>query len=1298
VPIDEMSRFVPKSLLFLLFIVGFMCGPGGAIARDIHNLKFAPLKVQGEAPSGQVDGIIKGPDGFIWFATKEGAHRYDGYSIKRYAHDKEDPHSLINSQALCFHIDAQNRLWIGTQMGISRYNSELDSFDNYLLDSQDLNSNLRNHVNSIIHDSEGRIYASSEEGFVFRYSEEEDRFERLNASSFGIIKSMIIDDQDRIWTGSKDDVFRFSPSTGEAKRFSGAFGTDVESAQNFINSILYINEEEIWLGTSTRGALKYNSLTNEVEELVGAGPSEAYVHIIKRDEYGNIWIGHNGGVRILPNDKQEAVVYDANSAAGPLPSSGVHTLFVDDQDNIWVGSAFHGIYVSTNNKSFKTMETFDTGDAPKREPVISSLLYDHEGKLWVGYNSSGIDILPLDGGRGRALRYREDDEQSLGPNTVSMISEDSHHDVWVGTYQGGLQRYDRASGRFDVFEVDEDNPHSIAGRDIRGMAEDDESNLWILTHGQGLSYWDRETGYFSNFRRDPGSPAMSLIDDWPYSILFGSDDLIYVGTAVGLSVLKPESMAFRNFAPRADEPEGLSNSVINCIFEDSQNRVWLGSNDGLILFDASTGRGKTYTVEQGMPNRVVVSIIEDDSGLLWAGTYNGLARLNPESGDIKAYDAEDGLVHNEFFPRSVAKSEDGTLYFGQKNGITYFKPGDIRDNTYIPQVHLTSFKLFNKEVPVVPDVDEPGVLNSHVLKADGIVLDYDQKVIGIEFVGLNFVQSSKNQYAYKLEGFEDDWNYLDSRKEVNYTNLSPGKYTFMVKASNNDGYWNPEPRSFKIQVLPPYWETIWFRGLLILIVVLIPALVVFLRTRQIRNQNFLLESTVNMRTHELKQAHDQLRGAFTQLESNQKQIQTQNEEMQGHRENLERLVRERTRELKLAKERAEHSDRLKSAFLANMSHEIRTPMNAIMGFLEILSFPDIEETDRQRFVGLINQSGHTLITLIDDILDLSKIEANEFEVQPEPTHIDELCHDIKDVFVQTLPPEKCDVLSIELQRDSSPVEGLKTSDPIVMQVDTVRLRQVLNNLMSNAVKFTDQGFVRLNYGYTESSEGLFVFFEVTDTGIGISASELELIFQRFVKATSNDRKLYRGTGLGLTISDKLARLMGGRITVKSEEGEGSIFTLTLPFMSVEQEASAGASHAEDSAEKHDKAQTTVPDFHAYSILVAEDEVPNFEYISKLLERTGVKVVWAMDGEETLAKYAEEHFDLLLLDLKMPVKNGYEVLKEIRGRGDDIPVIVLSAFAMNEDRQKSLAAGANDFLGKPFSVDELLDKISDYLVS
>jgi signal transduction histidine kinase len=607
-------------------------------------------------------------------------------------------------------------------------------------------------------------------------------------------------------------------------------------------------------------------------------------------------------------------------------------------------------------------------------------------------------------------------------------------------------------------------------------------------------------------------------------------------------------------------------------------------------------------------------------------------------------------------------------------------------------VHFTDFKVFNRSIP--PGSEQ---LPVSILYTDGITLHHSQKAISIEFVALNFIQSRKNRYAYKLEGFETEWSYLNERREVVYTNLNPGKYTFRVRAANNDGYWNEDERTLTITVLPPFWMTLWFRLTMATLILLFPVLLAVWRVRRIRYENLLLENTVNKRTHELKEANDQLALALRQLESNQRQIQQQNRELQAHRSNLEEMVRQRTQELEFAKEKAEQSDRLKSAFLANMSHEIRTPMNAIMGFLEVMEFPDLSQQERRHFSRLITQSGETLICLIDDILDLSMIEANEFVLRPGKTSVHELCHDLMELLKHSIVPEKSSALALELRVNGRPNPNREIPGSPVIEVDSVRLKQVLTNLVSNAIKFTESGKVILDYRMKPDSRQAAVQwyeFEVQDTGIGIPADQLDRIFERFHKLPDPSGKLHRGTGLGLTISRKLAELMGGSIEVRSEPGHGSSFTLRIPARELGATKESAARTQSARIARDDSGR--YPDWSRFSVLVAEDEEPNYEFISQALQRTGLNLIWARDGDEAVRLFETRPFDLLLLDLKMPHKSGFEVTRIVRQRNEHVPIIIQSAYAMEQDRIASLDAGSTDFIAKPFTIEQLTTKLGNHL--
>lgn len=1282
------SRFVRLALLAAALLGARPLGFADDLPiRDLRSLDFEPLRATGAETSGQVNAIAQGPAGFIWFGTREGAHRFDGYEIKTFANAKGDPASLVSNVVQTFHVDQLGQLWIGTEKGLSRFLAETETFRNYLLDERDLNSNLANHANAIVRDSRDNLYVSSETGFVYRYERASDSFARLNTNSFGIIKSMVVDDQDRLWIGALNEMYMFDPQSLSSRRYAKGIASPEGSANNFILGLCFVGARELWVGSAVHGALIMDTTTGEVRSTPVVYASERYVHKIYRHaETGDIWVCHNDGLTIHQASTGEIIRLHPHHRRGSLPGSGIHSLMFDMQGNIWAGSGSHGAFAAILNKRFERLSAYEAGQGASSQTVVASLLVDRAGNLWVGLNANGIDVFPADGGPRIEYRHRPGDDASLGPNTVFSIFEASNGEIWVGTFLGGLQRFDPQTRSFVTYRHRVGDPNSISGNDVRSIAEDENGALWVIAHGSGLCRFDRETESFSVYRRQPESPEPSLIDDWANYVLADGRGKIYAASAIGLSELDIATGKIVNFVTDRDDPDSLPNSDVNTLFQDSKGRLWLGTNDGLVGFDRGSRAFSSYGVEDGLPNPIVVSIAEDDAGRLWMGTYDGLARFDPETLEVKSYDSGDGLGHDEFSNSAVAKGADGRLYFGLKCGVSHFDPEAIQDNPFAPEVRITDFKVFNRSLRIDPAGPAKNILAKSILETDSLELSHDQKVISIGYVALNFIQASKNQYAYRLEGFDEDWNYVGNRREATYTNLNPGSYVFRVKASNNDGYWNEQGRSLRIVVQPPWWGTLWFRALAILAAVVAPGAAIALRLRRIKKQKALLKSTVEARTGDLQAANQKLEVAYRQLERSQTQIQAQNSELIKHRRNLEAMVARRTRELEGAKEKAERSDRLKSAFLANMSHEIRTPMNAIMGLLQILDLDGVSEEERERYLGIVRQSSNTLLALIDDILDLSKIEAGEASIEIEACDIDDICEELYVLFRQLAAKDKGDAVKLRLVVDGRDLSAVgRPGSGRTLMIDPIRLKQILTNLLSNAVKFTDKGEVCFGFDILPPAPGTDpsrIRFFVQDTGIGIPKEEQDRIFERFHKVDKGNNRLYRGTGLGLTITRKLAELMSGSIAVESALGEGARFEVAFPLAS-----HPAASPRGGRVETGEPAQPGHLD--GATILVAEDEEPNFIFIRKSLELTGARVDWARDGAEAVRLFAPGKYDLALLDVKMPLLNGYDVAQTIRRKDATVPIVMQTAFAMESDRRHAIESGADDFLAKPYSPDQLV---------
>jgi signal transduction histidine kinase len=573
-----------------------------------------------------------------------------------------------------------------------------------------------------------------------------------------------------------------------------------------------------------------------------------------------------------------------------------------------------------------------------------------------------------------------------------------------------------------------------------------------------------------------------------------------------------------------DDSLSIGSGQTVSIFEDSNHNIWVATNMGLNLFEKNKGTFYRITSEDGLPNNNIQGILEDDNKNLWISTNAGIVKFingvnNPRSANFRVFNKYDGLISNDFVVRSALRGDDGFMNFGSSRGFTRFHSDYIYENQIPPRIILTDFTLIGqdtrKELPILEQCD--------INNLPELTLRYNQNNFEVEFAATNYLHPEKNRFEFMLEGYETKWRDAGTLPRATYTNINPGHYTFLVKGTNNDGIWSEQPKSLKIVIVPPLWQT---KGFIVALTIFLFALAFYLirrRFRRIQHQNRELEERITERTLELSETN-------LQLKASKEEITLQNKELEQHRYRLEELVKERTSELEKAKEKAEHSDRLKTSFMANLSHEIRTPMNAIVGFSNLLAQPDLDDEERKNIVSIISSNSEALLILINDILDISIVETNQLKLSPEWFSVNGLLNELEQYF------QMRNDHNIEIKALPEPDTDLQLFN------DMTRIRQIISNLLTNAMKFTTQGHIHFGY---KTQSGVVTFF-VEDTGIGIDAKEVPNIFNAFYKVDHPKEIIYRGTGLGLSLCKRLLQQMKGKIWVESEPGKGSVFFFSLP--------------------------------------------------------------------------------------------------------------------------------------------------------
>jgi len=851
-----------KKTLLLVFLFF----PWTLIAQS-EPLTFERISIEQGLSHRTVYGITQDRYGFMWFATEGGLNKFDGYNFTVYQTDPRDSQSLAYININSVLEDSAGYLWVSTWGGgLDRFDPATEIFTHHQFIPGRPNSLSDNRVQTLYIDSRGILWAGTLGGLdrLIQGPNGEEQFvsykndpQKDGSISNSRIWAVCEDGEKNLWIGTDDGLNRLDQDKGTFTRFYHREDDPTSIPHSRIRRLFKDETGNLWIGTQEGGLTIYDIKTHSFNRFL-PNTNWGVINRIYQDHQGDMWIGtlDNGLFRVhLPTLLVEN--YRNNPLLGnSLSHDDVRCFFEDQSHCFWIGTRYGGINkLDLKPKKFNYFTHDILNPNGLNYSQVFSFLEDEQGRIWIGTDGGGLNLFDRSSHSFKHFVNTEP-QDPLNPvyNRIRAMTMDRSGIIWLGTQGGGTQGggivlFDPRSGKY-VGHVLHPKDHPTQTQ-ISFIAPDASGNMWVGTDG-GLSIisGDRSMITYKADSKDSTTIGHNIV----FSFLRDKTGTEWIGTRGGglNKVIRSNgdlsNLKFKRYHHNPRDAQSVSNDEIYCLFEGSDGLIWIGTNGGLNSFDPRTEKFKRYFTTDGLPHNTIQGILGDDNGVLWLSTLKGISRFDPVHKEFHNFDISEGLQGSEFNRGAILKTRDGEFYFGGVNGFNSFKPADVKDNPFVPRVAITSIRKF----------DKPAWSAGPAYLKKEFQLSYLDNYFSFEFAALDFTNPSKNEFAYRLEGFDPDWVYAGTRRIASYTNLEGGEYIFRVKASNNDGKWNEEGTTLRIRITPPFWKTWWFRVIAAIALALVVTVGYRWRVASIEAQNRKLEKEVADRTDALKQKNAQL--------------------------------------------------------------------------------------------------------------------------------------------------------------------------------------------------------------------------------------------------------------------------------------------------------------------------------------------------------------------------------------------------------------------------------------------------------
>lgn len=1290
-------RLLLSLAFFMLASIGF------TVYAQSNTVLFQSLSSRNKLSQNTVNTILEDKTGLLWFGTEDGLNMYDGYHFRVFKQQNNNPHSISNNIIWTLFEGRDSTIWIGTFYGLNYYDKETGNFTSYLHSSDNPNTISNNHILSLAEDNLGNM-----------------------------------------WIGTNYGLNRFNRKNRTIKRYIQDNSSDNSLKGNLINTILFDHLGILWVGTN-RGLNVYNQEKESFSSYQIQNIAENYITTIFEDKSGVLWIGTQQSGLFQFNRKRETFI-KVNLLKNEKPLKIV-SINEDSESNIWVGTneGLFKLYFNNGNKmqAFRH-DPFDPNSIGGNH--IRSIFSAKNNFLLIGTSDAGLSLINPYKNRFHHISPRYNDPNSIVSNRIRCFAEEgdnsiligtrkglgryspkkniylplpnklsflknsysitsiyvnkSSNDYYIGTENNGIYFYSPSNNRNSKFLKYNFDGKATSNYMANWIAEDRSGELWIGTDGDGVirhNPKDNKTTIYQNRHDDTNS----ISNNRATCFMENRNGDIWIGTAGGgINIFNKKSNKFTRHQSVVTNSTTYHFSFILSMHEDSVGNIWAGTfGHGLVRYEKSSKRFSFVTSDDGLPDNIIYGVLEDSSGALWLSHNMGITCYNYSDSTFINFDVRDGLQENEFNSNAFLKTDSGLFLFGGNNGFNIFNPNEIVTNEHIPNIVYTDLKVNNKSI-------KPGENNGRIILKKSISISkkiyilHSDREISLEFAALDFSVPKKNRYRYRLN--EDNWVDLGNENTIKFHKLQAGETTLRVIGSNNDGVWNEQGAVLTFVVKPPFYQTVTFKTLILLLIFFIVYFIYYLRTLSLKKQHKELQLLLETKTEQIKSQRDDLA--------------KKNEELALINRDI---ILERDKTLQMAK-KLEEANKAKLQFYTNISHEFRTPLTLILTPIEnFLANPaDYKFSNIVTDYKLIQRNANKLLHLIDHLLQFRKHTTNQVKLAVTQNSLNEFVKNQASLF-SYLAEQKHINFQIE-----------HTTSKIPLWFDQEQIEQVISNLLSNAFKYTpDDEEIIVSIGYP--SESLlaeydntdninpkeYAYFYVKDTGIGIPDEEQKNIFKRFYKAKGNSQS---GIGIGLHLVTTIIESHSGKIFVKSNKGKGSTFLVLLKIgnkhfneneISVEQQDKTKTDKHQQSEsylidvteEEQDEPKTKIEKLiknDMPTLLLVEDNKELRKYISKNLENE-YNVYEATTGEEALKILKEINPEITISDVMLPGEvNGFALTEYIKSdlSTSHIPVILLTALSGQNQKIIGLEKGADVYLTKPFRLRELKAQVKSLLQS